>query len=92
VNEGAELDRPLHPQLPFRRGEIAWAARYEMARCVEDVLARRTRALFLNAQASIEAAPVVARILSHELGHNAAWEQNQLEAFRKVAEAYVWAG
>jgi glycerol-3-phosphate dehydrogenase len=91
VSEDTEWDRPLHPQLPFRCGEVAWAARYEMARSVEDVLARRTRALFLNAQASIEAAPVTARILTSELGRDTAWEQNQVEAFRKVAEAYVWA-
>lgn len=92
MKEDPALDQPLHPRLPFRQGEIAWAARYEMARCVEDVLARRTRALFLDARASIEAAPLTARVLSRELGRDAAWEQNQISAFRKVAEAYIWAG
>ena len=59
----SELPRQLlHPSLPFSRGEVVWAARHEMARSVEDVLARRTRALFLDARASIEAAPVVATV------------------------------
>ncbi len=47
----------LHPRLSYRLAEVAWAARNEMARSVEDVLARRTRALFLDARAAIEAAP-----------------------------------
>ena len=58
--EDATLDALLHPRLPYRLREVVWAARYEMARTVEDVLARRTRALFLDARAAMEAAPVVA--------------------------------
>jgi glycerol-3-phosphate dehydrogenase len=61
-----------------------------MARSVEDVLARRTRALFLNAQASLDAAPVAARLLAVELGRDTRWEQNQVAAYRKTAAAYVW--
>ena len=59
------LQSLLHPNLPVTGGEVIWAARFEMARCVEDVLARRTRCLFLDARSSIEAAPEVARILAH---------------------------
>ena len=61
------LDALLHPRLPFRLREVVWAARHEMARTVEDVLARRTRALFLDARAAIEAAPTVADLLAREL-------------------------
>ncbi len=63
-------DRPIHPRLPYRMVEVAWAARHEAARRVEDVLARRTRALFLDARASIEAAPAVAALLAAELGRD----------------------
>ena len=49
-----------------------WAARHEMARTVEDVLARRTRALFLNARAAAAMAPEVARLMAGELGWDAA--------------------
>ncbi len=82
----------LHPSLPFSHGEVRWAARQEMARTVEDVLARRTRALFLDARASLEAAPVVARLLAEELGHDSAWEQAQLDRFRSIATGYIWPG
>lgn len=84
------LDLLLHPALPFRRREVVWAARYEMARTVEDVLARRTRALFLDAGASLEAAPVVAGIVARELGRDEGWEQSQMRAYRRLAEQYTW--
>ena len=56
-NERPEWGQPIHPALPYLAGEAIWAARHEAARCVDDVLARRTRALFLDARASIAAAP-----------------------------------
>ena len=58
------LAEPLHPALPYTGAEVVWAARHEMARTVEDVLARRTRALFLNARAAIEMAPRVAALMA----------------------------
>jgi glycerol-3-phosphate dehydrogenase len=88
--EDPELDGQLRPELPFRRCEVAWAVRHEMARTVEDVLARRTRALFLDARASIEAAPVTAHLMARELGRDTAWEQGQVAGFRTVAERYLW--
>lgn len=83
------LGAPLHPALPYCGAEVVWAARLEMARTVEDVLARRTRALFLNARAAIEMAPETARLLSRELSQDAAWEARQVEAFRALAEGYI---
>ena len=62
---------PLHAQLPYTGAEVVWAARHEMARTVEDVLARRTRALFLNARAAAAMAPEVARLMAGELGWDA---------------------
>ena len=84
------LDQPLHPLLPFRRVEVLWAARHEMARCLEDVLARRTRALFLNAKASLEAAPVAAELLARELGRDTEWQREQLKQYTQLAEQYTW--
>jgi glycerol-3-phosphate dehydrogenase len=66
-----------------------WAARFEMARTVEDVLARRTRALFLNARAAIAMAPRVADLLARELGRDQAWRDAQVEAFDEVAQGYL---
>jgi glycerol-3-phosphate dehydrogenase len=63
-DEQTDLNELLHPMLPYKRREVVWAARYEMARTVEDVLARRTHALFLNARAAIEAAPLRRKAVS----------------------------
>ncbi len=79
----------LHPSLPYTEGEVIWAVREEMARSVEDVLARRTRALFLNARAAIEMAPRVADLLAPELGRDEAWKAEQVAAFREVARNYL---
>jgi glycerol-3-phosphate dehydrogenase len=84
------LAAPLHPRLPYRLAEVVWAARHEMARTIDDVLARRTRALFLDARAALEAAPTVAATLATELGHNEAWQQAQLTTFTTLANGYVY--
>jgi glycerol-3-phosphate dehydrogenase len=60
-----------------------------LARTVEDVLARRLRALFLNAPAAIEMAPRVAELMAGELGRDAAWNAAQVRAFNDVARGYV---
>lgn len=79
----------LHPALPYVEGEVVWAVHHEAARSVEDVLARRTRALFLDARASIEAAPRVAAILARELGNDDAWRDDQTARFRALAATYL---
>jgi glycerol-3-phosphate dehydrogenase len=79
----------LHPRLPYRCAEVVWAARHEMARTVEDVLARRTRALLLDARASLEAAPCVARLLATELRRDAAWAEEQVTHYTRLARRYL---
>lgn len=85
----AHLDRLMHPSLPYRMSQAAWAARHEMAVRVEDVLARRTRALFLNAAAAREAACAVARVMAAELGRDDAWVDAEVRSFRALADRYV---
>ena len=89
AKEDAALGEPIHPRLPYVMAQVAWAARAEMARTVEDVLARRTRALLLDARASIEAAPRVADLLARELGRDAAWAKEQVEAYTALAAGYL---
>ena len=79
----------LHVALPYTEAEVVWAVRREMAMTLEDVLARRTRALFLNARAAVEMAPGVARIMSVELGRDQAWERGQVASFNGVAQGYL---
>jgi glycerol-3-phosphate dehydrogenase len=85
----AGLAEQLDPQLPYVAAEVVWAARNEMARTVEDVLARRTRALFLNSQAALRMAPRVAALLAKELGKDDKWQAVQVLKFNEVAAGYV---
>jgi glycerol-3-phosphate dehydrogenase len=89
VEADDRLGKPLHPALPYIRAEVTWAVRYEMARTVEDCLARRTRALFLNARAALAMAAIVADLMAAELGWDAATQEKQLTAFRSVASNYI---
>ena len=83
-----KLAARLHPDLPYIAAEVVWAARAEMARTVEDVLARHTRALFLNAAAAMAMAEPVARLLAAELGRDEAWVDAQVAEFCALAEQY----
>jgi glycerol-3-phosphate dehydrogenase len=89
IETEAQLAEPLHPALPYIKAEVVWATRQEMARTIEDVLARRTRALFLNARAAQEMAPAVADLMAKELGWNEAEQTKQLAAFRELASNYI---
>jgi glycerol-3-phosphate dehydrogenase len=89
IETDASLSEPLHAALPYVKAEVIWAARHEMARTVEDVLARRTRALFLNARAALAMAPAVADLMASELGWDEVTRSKQLAAFRDVASNYV---
>jgi len=82
------LAQPLHAALRYRRAEVMWAVRVQMAQTVEDVPARRTRALCLNAAAAIDMAPEVAHLMAVELGHDDAWERREVAAFTALAQHY----
>lgn len=89
VKANPVLGQELHHELPYRVAEVIWAARWEMARTVEDVLARRTRALFLNARAALTLAPRVAQLLALELQRDKHWQTEQVQHFTKVARGYL---
>lgn len=83
------LAERLHPALPYRAAEVVWAARREMARTVADVLARRLRALFLDARAATAMAPRVAALLAGERNRDAGWAAEQVLAFKELAAGYL---
>jgi len=85
----AELAKPLDAKLPQIAAEVVWAAREEMARTVEDVLARRTRALLLNARAAVAMAPLTAQLLARELGREEAWAAAEVARFTDLAAQYM---
>lgn len=89
ANEHPSLSEPMHPHLPLTGAEVIFHARYEMARTVEDVLARRSRSLLLDAVAALSIAPQVAAILAQELSRDPAWIADQLTDFRLIAQHYL---
>lgn len=85
ISANGSLARKLDDELPFTQAEVIFAVRQEMARTVEDVLSRRTRALLLDARAAERAAPVTAQIMGEELGHDKLWADEQVRAFCELA-------
>lgn len=89
IEEQPALGEKLCDELPNIKAEIVWHVRNEMARTIEDVLARRIRALLLDAKASIKMAPVVAKILAEELGKTPEWEKQQVDEYTRLANEYL---
>jgi glycerol-3-phosphate dehydrogenase len=79
----------IHPSLPYLKAETIWAIQNEMCMTVEDALARRTRALLLDANAAIESASLVANMMAKEMGKNETWIKEQIDSFISVAKNYL---
>lgn len=79
----------ISESLKIHSMQVKWAVEYEMARTVEDVLSRRTRALLLDARESIRLCPEVARLMAEVLGKDEAWIENEVEQYTKLAKQYV---
>ena len=89
VDADPGMGDPLHPRLPYIKAEVIWAVRNEMAQSLEDVLSRRTRALILDAAASMEIAADTAALMAAELGQGPAWKSEQVAAFNRLAKGYL---
>jgi glycerol-3-phosphate dehydrogenase len=79
----------LHERLPYVKAEVVWAVRHEMALTLEDILARRTRSLILDAAASIDIAGEVADLMAQEVRQGAKWVRQQVEDFQTLARGYL---
>jgi glycerol-3-phosphate dehydrogenase len=89
IRSHPELGRRLHQDLPTVAAQVVWGVRMEMARTVDDVLARRTRALQLNARAAMSMAPEVAHLMAEELDRDRGWEERQVADFVELARGYL---
>jgi len=89
IFKDSSLQKQLHHALPYTGAEVAWAVKHEMARTVEDVLARRTRALFLDAKAAADMAHAVAAIMAPMLNKNNDWQKNQIKFFLALSQRYL---
>ena len=89
MEERPELSARLHPDLPYLKAEVVWAVQNELAITVEDVLSRRTRALLLDAKASIEMATEVGKIIAEEFGFDEAWVEQEVKEYKALARNYI---
>lgn len=89
ISKQPELGDLINPDLPYTRAEIVWICRNEMPLTIEDILARRTRSLILDARKSAEAAPVVAGIMAQELGYDKTWQEDQIMEYNKLVLNYL---
>ena len=89
AKENTEWDEKLHPDFPNIAAEVIWAVRNEMAVKVEDVLSRRIRILILDAQAALDSAPKVAKLMASELQKNEDWISQELSDFQNTVEKYM---
>lgn len=88
-NLSSSDSKPIHPKLPYTLSQIERAVKDEMAVTLEDVLARRTRALFLDAKAAIACAEDVAKIMAAALGKDTNWINSRLSSFEDAAKQYL---
>jgi glycerol-3-phosphate dehydrogenase len=88
-NECEDYAGFLSEELKIKKCQIIWAIREEMARTVEDVLARRTRALFLDARESVRIAPETARLMAKEFRYGEEWISEQLKQYMELAKGYL---
>ncbi|MFV5693978.1 glycerol-3-phosphate dehydrogenase/oxidase [Flavobacterium sp. LB3P122] len=86
--ENPKWAEKLHPAYPFIKAEVIWAVRHEMARNVEDVLARRLRILFLDARTALLMAPETAQLIATEREKPDSWIQEQIKDFEVLAKGY----
>lgn len=89
VLQNPELGDKIHPNYEFIKAQIVWAVKHEDAKTIEDILSRRIRLLFLDAQASMDATETVANILQKELNKDVEWKQQQITSFLKHANKYL---
>jgi glycerol-3-phosphate dehydrogenase len=89
--QNPELKEKLHDSFEFIAAEVVWACREEMVRKVEDFLARRVRFLLLDAKASLEAAPTVAKIMARELNKPEEWIEKEINDYKNLVDNYLLA-
>ncbi len=89
VLNNPSLGERIHPTFNYCKAELVWAVTNEMAMTVEDILARRSRMLFVDARAAIASAETVATLMAEQLGMDADWSQDQVKRFQEMAEQYL---
>ena len=87
--ENPSFAEKLSSKFDYTVAEVIWAVREEMARTVDDVLARRVRMLYIDSKEAVNVAPKVAAIIAKELGYDKTWEEQQIKDFTTIASNYI---
>lgn len=87
--ENEKYQEKISPKYDYTFGEVAWAVRHEMARTLDDVLARRVRLLFIDAREALRVAPEVAKVMALELDMPESWIDEQIAEFTSIAKNYI---
>jgi glycerol-3-phosphate dehydrogenase len=86
---GEKLGLKISSRFPYTYGEILWSVRNESPQKLEDILARRTRALFLDAEESIRIAPAIAEFMAEHMGKDSDWIKKEIKEFNQLAKGYL---
>lgn len=89
AKEDSSLAEKLHENFDFIAAEVVWSCRHEMIHKVEDFLARRIRFLLLDAEASLQAAPIVAEIMATELNKDQEWINQEIQSYKTLVDRYT---
>lgn len=89
IERQPELSKLIHPDYDYCLAELQFSVQYEMAMTVEDILARRSRLLFIDAQAAIDVAPFVAQTMAKLLNEDQQWIEEQVSSFLTLADGYL---
>jgi len=89
IADDSSMGERIHPLHNYCKAELVWAVSNEMAMTVEDILARRSRMLFVDARAAIASAEPVATLMAKQLGMDAGWKEDQVSRFQEMAGQYL---
>ncbi len=89
IEDEPALGEKLDKDYPYLKAEVIWAVKEEMARKVEDVLARRIRMLFLDTKVSVKIAPLVAELMAKQLKKDNNWIKSEIREFSDLAKNYI---
>jgi glycerol-3-phosphate dehydrogenase len=89
ISDDSSMGERIHPSHNYCKAELVWAVSNEMAMTVEDILARRSRMLFVDARAAIASAEPVATMMAEQLGMDAVWKEDQVSRFQEMAGQYL---
>lgn len=84
----AEFQKKISPKYDYTVGEVVWAVRHEMARTIDDVLARRVRLLYIDAREALRVAPEVAQVIARERNLPQSWVDSQVLEFDSIARNF----